>query len=393
MGDITKRLNMEKNSNGYYKKSVLQRILSFILIVVIVFGGLSLSKYLIKTKKVAKRKKPKKIFVNVEVTKGEKVDTNYIIKGFGRIYPAKEVSIVPEVSGKVVYVNQNLIEGGFIKKGETLIKIDDTDYKIRLNKELANLNSLKEDLILEKSKRNRALKELNSAKDFIKDIDNESLYVLKREPYIKKIEENIKIAEENIKQAKLDLERTVIKAPFNCYVLKKYIDVGGYVNSGVKIADIIDADMVYVRGNITKADLKYLDINKNINAVVYNDGEKIDAKLFKLEKALDEKGLLLKVILKIDSFNPNIFLYDYVTFDLIGKELKGIVRLPERVVREDEFVWIVKDNKLHLKKIKILFEDENYVYTYDIDENSQIIVTNLSSVVEGLPVKVINRVD
>lgn len=384
---------MSKN-NQFYKKNWIQRGISFVIIVLIIIGGLHFSKFLMKTKKKPKRKKHGKITINVETIKPKKVNINYRINGFGRIYPVKSVTLIPEVQGKIIYVNKKFNEGGFFKKDEVILKIDDRDYKINLKIEEAKLKSLLEDLKIEEAKSISAAKELKTAYKLINEIDNRSIYIIERKPYIKKIKEEINATKERIKKAKLDLNRTVIRAPFNCIITKKYVDLGGYVSPGIKIADIVLSGNYYVRGNIVLSDLKYLK-DKNASAYVYfQNGNLMKARLKYIEKELDKKGMMVKVILYLIPKNDNnVFLYDYVTFDIIGKELKNIFRIDRRGLRENDTVWLVENGYLKIKKVNIIFKDLKYAYTFDLNENDEIIITNLSSVTDGIKVKVINRSD
>ncbi len=382
---------MSKN-NQFYKKNWIQRGISFVIIVLIIIGGLHFSKFLMKTKKKPKRKKHGKITINVETIKPKKININYRINGFGRIYPVKSVTLIPEVQGKIIYVNKKFNEGGFFKKDEVILKIDDRDYKINLKIEEAKLKSLLEDLKIEEAKSISATKELKTAYKLINEIDNRSIYIIERKPYIKKIKEEINATKERIKKAKLDLNRTIIRAPFNCIITKKYVDLGGYVSPGIKIADIVLSGNYYVRGNIVLSDLKYLK-DKNAGAYVYfQNGNLMKARLKYIEKELDKKGMMVKVILSLISKNDNnVFLYDYVTFDIIGKELKNIFRINRRGLRENDTVWLVENGYLKIKKVNIIFKDLKYAYTFDLNENDEIIITNLSSVTDGIKVKVINR--
>lgn len=384
---------MSKN-NQFYKKNWIQRGISFVIIVLIIIGGLHFSKFLMKTKKKPKRKKHGKITINVEIIKPKKININYRINGFGRIYPVKSVTLIPEVQGKIIYVNKKFNEGGFFKKDEVILKIDDRDYKINLKIEEAKLKSLLEDLKIEEAKSISAAKELKTAYKLINEIDNRSIYIIERKPYIKKIKEEINATKERIKKAKLDLNRTVIRAPFNCIITKKYVDLGGYVSPGIKIADIVLSGNYYVRGNIVLSDLKYLK-DKNASAYVYfQNGNLMKARLKYIEKELDKKGMMVKVILYLIPKNDNnVFLYDYVTFDIIGKELKNIFRIDRRGLRENDTVWLVENGYLKIKKVNIIFKDLKYAYTFDLNENDEIIITNLSSVTDGIKVKVINRSD
>ena len=52
--------------------------------------------------------------------------------GFGTVNPKHQVDIIPQVSGKLVYVHEDLAQGKIITKGELLFHIDRTIYVSRV---------------------------------------------------------------------------------------------------------------------------------------------------------------------------------------------------------------------------------------------------------------------
>ncbi|KAA0259039.1 efflux RND transporter periplasmic adaptor subunit [Deferribacter autotrophicus] len=384
-----------KNNNGYHKKTWLQRLISLIVIVLIIYAGLSVSKYLMKTRKKISRKKPKKMVTYVETVKGRIVDTNYIIYSFGNIYPAKSVTIYPEVSGKIKYINDKLLEGNYLKANELIAKIDDRDYLLNLKIKEANLNALYEDLKIELGKQKSAEKELKAAKNIIKNIDNESLYLILRKPYINKLKENIEIAKADLELAKLKLERTKIRSPFNAFVLKKYVDEGSYVTQGTKIADLIYADEFYLIALFPISELKWLDLKVvNFAKIIFDDGTVINGKIKSIEKAVDEKGLMVKAIISIkpelEKLSP-VMIHNYANVEIFGKTLPKILMFPRTALKENNIVWINKDGKLLIKKIDVVFKNKDYVFTYDLSENDKIIVSNIAAPVENMPLKEVGK--
>ena len=48
----------------------------------------------------------------------------------GEVRPKTEIDLVPQVSGRIVGISDSFAEGAEFGPGETLIKIDDTNYKL-----------------------------------------------------------------------------------------------------------------------------------------------------------------------------------------------------------------------------------------------------------------------
>ena len=52
------------------------------------------------------------------------------IKGEGTVQPLREIQLIPQVSGKVVFMSDSLVNGGQFRKGDTLLRIDPVDYRL-----------------------------------------------------------------------------------------------------------------------------------------------------------------------------------------------------------------------------------------------------------------------
>ena len=62
-----------------------------------------------------------------------KLSQNQItIKAMGSIIPAQEIELYSQVTGEIIGVNPNYLEGGMIKKGEIVAEIDPRDYEYLL---------------------------------------------------------------------------------------------------------------------------------------------------------------------------------------------------------------------------------------------------------------------
>ncbi|MBV1920914.1 MAG: hypothetical protein KUG73_09550, partial [Pseudomonadales bacterium] len=50
----------------------------------------------------------------------------------GTVTPGTEIRLTSEVSGQVLSVSKHFANGGFFKKGEMLIKVDDIEYQVNI---------------------------------------------------------------------------------------------------------------------------------------------------------------------------------------------------------------------------------------------------------------------
>ena len=107
------------------ERGLLQGLLAFIIFIL----GICLVVILIKLRKPPERVEQEVLAPLVKVQQLKVQDIPMVIHGNGTVSPKVEVEVVPEVSGKVVFIHSELKAGGFISAKECMLKIDPNDYE------------------------------------------------------------------------------------------------------------------------------------------------------------------------------------------------------------------------------------------------------------------------
>jgi len=108
-----------------------------------------------RTKKV-KPKTPVPIVTAVElVLKSEKL----FIEAFGTVIPAKKITLHPEVEGRVIEQNSELVPGGLLPKDSFMVQVDRRDYLMKIRERQAEVAEAESLLELEKGQKNIAIRE------------------------------------------------------------------------------------------------------------------------------------------------------------------------------------------------------------------------------------------
>ena len=90
--------------------------------------------------------------LTVDIAEVELEDVRIPIQVQGTVTPLRETRLVSEVNGKIVAVSPSFIAGGFVSAGETLVRIDDRDYRANLLHARAALESAESNLAQEKGR-------------------------------------------------------------------------------------------------------------------------------------------------------------------------------------------------------------------------------------------------
>ena len=179
-----------------------------------------------KSKKVKFKRKPAvKTAPVVDVMKVNPDRVTALIRAMGTVRPDREVVIKSRVAGTVIQVAPEFVQGGLIRKGQTMVRVDPADYKLAVNKAQNALARARADFEIEKGQQQIAREELKLMTTMSPDGVKETSLAL-RKPQLEQARAAVAIAQSDLDAARLDLERTRIIAPFHALVLSKVVDAG-----------------------------------------------------------------------------------------------------------------------------------------------------------------------
>lgn len=148
-------------------------------------------------------------------------------------------------------------EGQEVKKGQTLFKINDNEYKTNLARAKANLASAKAEYasMLVEANRVASLVNKNILSQSEADVANSKLDAAKA-----RVEE----AEAVKVSAEIQLSYTKIKAPFNGTIDRIPLKLGSLISEGLLLTTISDIDNVYAYFHVSETQyLNVLEIQRN----------------------------------------------------------------------------------------------------------------------------------
>ena len=107
-----------------------KRIIHFGLMLGLLGLGVAGFLALTASKPQLKRTKPPTPMPMVRVSSIKTGPQSVTVRGEGTVRPLREIQLVPQVNGKVVFASPVLVDGGQFKKGDTLLRIDPLDYQL-----------------------------------------------------------------------------------------------------------------------------------------------------------------------------------------------------------------------------------------------------------------------
>ena len=373
----------------------------FIIPVFILGIFLFLAATLMATAPVLEPSSIEKIATTVRVVKIQPKSVQLKVNSQGSVMPSTESQLIPEVSGKVSWMSPNLVAGGYFNDQEILIRVDDTDYKTKLERAQANLTraeaeqqhnefeyrrmqSLVKRNLVSRSQLENALRAFRVAEASLQD------------------------ATANFNQAAQDLSRTQIKAPFAGLVRAENVDIGQFVSRGNPIATIYAGNQAEVRLPIADRQLAFLNIPVSIRGEIPKEfqpevtltaqyaGQTLAWKgtIVRSEAEIDVSSRMVQLVARVESSSNPVPLSIglFVSAEIEGLAANNIVVLPREALRNDNQVLIVdKENRLRFRKIDTLrlYQDDLLIKA-GLEAGERVCVSPIQTVIEGMKVNPIS---
>ena len=166
---------------------------------------------------------------------GAYMETPWTRDGTVRAYV---VTTAPEVSGRIVELK--VADNQFVHKGELLIAIDPTDYRIAVK--LAEAATQQAEANMQNAQRQATRREKLS--DLATSIEERQIY----QTQFLAAQAQLQQAQANLDQARVNLQRTEIRSPVNGWVTNLLAQRGDYANVGQNAISVIDADSFWIDG-------------------------------------------------------------------------------------------------------------------------------------------------
>lgn len=100
--------------------------------------------------------------IAVKTQKIQATQVRLAVESQGSVLPRTRTSLISEVSGAVLEVSPQFIVGGRFEQGDTLLRLDPTDYEVALQRAEARLISRNAQLTFEQARATQAKKRMGN---------------------------------------------------------------------------------------------------------------------------------------------------------------------------------------------------------------------------------------
>ena len=323
-------------------------------------------------------KKPPSMLV--DVMRVHATNEKITVKAQGSVTPRTQTTLVSEVSGLITEVSAAFVAGGFFSKGDVLVRIDDRNYRAEVKRAQAAVRAAETKVTRETGLADYAREDWERAQSVLRS-SKAATDLAMRKPQQAEALASLEFAKADLEKREGDLDRTVIRAPYDGLVREKRADIGQFVNSGTPLAVTFSVEVAEIRLPLPDSQLPYLNLDEHelvqgrgpgvvLSANIGGQLNSWQGRIIRTEGVFDERSRVLYLVAQIDDpynrysqkWQHSLRMGTFVEAAIEGEQLDNVIRLPRTALRRDNKIWTVSDNDtLRPVTVEIAHADEQSV--------------------------------
>ena len=335
-------------------------------------------------------------YVPVEI---ENIKTDTLLEEVavnGRIYPSKDVMILPKTPGKVSRINVEV--GDKVSKDQVLFILDDEDIQKQVKQANAALNAANKSYEITSEQIKNAQINFERTKELyekgaIPKSQYEQAELAASEKALEAAQAQVSQAQISYDQLKEALDNTIIKAPIDGTVASMNIDEGEFASNAQSAMNLIDVDQLYIQINVTENIVSKIKEDQEISISIDSLSKQIKGKIDKIHPASDPRTQLYPVKININNEENKIMAGMFVKVVLQTNIRENVLVVKGNSVVEKNgksYVYIVEDSNAVQKEVVTGLDVGLYIEIKEgLRENEKVIIKGQNYVEDGTKVKVV----
>jgi len=325
------------------------------------------------------------------------------VRAQGQVIAARQLVLQPELNGRITWMNEELVPGGRLREGDTLIRIDSRDYRTAVEQQRAQVENSRLSVSQEQSRQVIAEREWELLDRERGGATERGRQLALREPQARAAEASLRASQSGLRQARTNLSRTSVRAPFDAFVLTENTDLGQLVGPSSQIATLVGTEHFWVRVAIPMEQLRWVRLPAegapgSSATVTQHVGESAtitrEGRVIRLLGDLDPVGRMARVLVEVD--NPlgtdgelPLLLGASVDVDIDAGTLDDVYRIPRAALHGDS-VHLFGEGALVIRDVEVAWREDSTLLIRGVAPGDELL---LSHVVPAIAGTTLRRVD
>lgn len=306
----------------------------------------------------------------------------------GTVQVRSYVQLVPEVSGRVVEVDESLSPGRHFDEGAVLFEIELEDYRLARSNRRAAVAKAKRALELREAESETAKRQWSRLHP-----DQDPPPLVAKIPQLEEARANLEAAESRLRQAELDLQRARFSLPFSGRVVDSTIEKGQFVTAGRSYGRVYRDQALEVHAPVTSRQRRWLmgSTEPEIRIGIIHDGERTEyrGRFSRMAAEAEPRTRFLVAIFTFGEPPASVSPREFAEVTVVGPELQQAWVLPIDALQPGDALWAI-DEESRLRKIQpeILQVTEEHVIARGDGQAVTVVTGPLREATPGTKVEV-----
>lgn len=316
-------------------------------------------------------------------------DIEQTLRANGTLRARHESLVRSRVVGEVLSVDTR--EGERVTAGQTLAKIDDLEYRARVDERRAALEGGRAQSRLAETTRNK--NEELKQKNFLSSLayDNAQSAAKVAQSQVLSLEAQLTLAEKSLKD-------TQVLAPISGWIAKRYIQRGDKVSPDTPLFSIVDLSHLELEALVPANEISRVSIGQKFKAHVEGfPDQQYTGRVSRIGAQALHGSRAITIFIDID--NPDAALKDglFAEGTLVMGQRDAQARVPLTALHSEtglDFVYAIVNGQVHRRSVKTGLRSETAgaaEILEGLEAGMRIVAVNLGPLKEGATVRVITN--
>ena len=325
----------------------------------------------------AQGQRPPQPAIPVAVTRVVSGSISSYYRATATLEAEKEAQILARVTGVVETILVE--EGDFAAAGDPLLKVDNDEYRYRLEQAAASTANLR-------SRFERMEKMMKEE--------------LATEEEFQAVRSELASAEANEGLARLALSHTTVTAPFSGRVTGRLVDVGQNLTMGDAVMVMADFEPLLARVHVPSREFKKLQADQPVNLVLDSTGARLAGRIKLISPVIDPTSGTIKLTIEVAEYPDQTRPGDFAQVQIVTEKRDQAFLVPRIAVLTDKGESVVytvvpgdepnSEPTAERRIVEVGFTDDEYAQILSgltLDET--VVVKGQRSLKNGSPLKIL----
>lgn len=367
----------------------MRRNILFLLPVFILAAGFLSMQFFSSFKTTPAKEKPKQRVKIVEIQTIALGDVPAEIVAYGRLASSQPVILYSEVDGTLERGDLPFRPGQSFKRGDLLLKIDTRQIQLDIDTAkselLTALASVLPEIQVDFPEESSVWKDYFNNCRFDKRIPElPKAANQKIKLYLSRF--NVYKIYFTIRNLEILHEKHFFYAPFDGSIITADLRVGSNARSGTRLGEIINLETLEAEMPVPADDIRWIDNTKPVTLTSSEMEGLWTGTIRRIGKTIDERTQTVGIYIAIDQTGDDN-LYDgvFLKATIPGKNIPRACVVPRKALYEQEFVYVIEDERLSYRRLQIVRRQPDYVIAKGgLKDGDMLVVEMLQGVAPGM---------